>query len=286
MRPGIKMLLGASLIAPSFLLVLSVPRAGFGDEPVSRLGRLFRFGGAQQANPKPAHAPSSFGTSPNSTARPSYPTAAPPSSSTPAAQPPAMLYSSPTEPAHGGNEPSNRIKPQPRVSKASTEADPILSRITLVRSNDGNQFGMSMQIFADGTVIDNEGVHHLTRADLKPLTDLLEAGDLYRQRGHCGSPATDFVEQVHMVVFERSLGRLRANAFSYSGNPQGCDHAVRHLHTVMEGIQAKLSKVASPSIAGTPTVISPVPSTNLESQGPIDSPGTPTGPTINLTPEN
>ena len=27
------------------------------------------------------------------------------------------------------------------------------------------------------------------------------------------------------------LGRLQAHSFSYSGNPQGCDHVIRHLHT-------------------------------------------------------
>ncbi len=63
---------------------------------------------------------------------------------------------------------------------------------------------------------------------------------LYRLKGHCGAPSTDFVEQVHMVVYERSLGRLRANAFSFSGNPQGCDHAVRHLQTALDGLQARV----------------------------------------------
>ena len=74
------------------------------------------------------------------------------------------------------------------------------------------------------------------------MLDALQVGDLYRLRGHCGGPATDYVEQVHVVIYERSLGRLRANAFSYSGNPQGCEHAVRHLHAALEGLQTKLSR--------------------------------------------
>ena len=77
---------------------------------------------------------------------------------------------------------------------------------------------------------------------LKPLVEALQSGDLYRLKGHCGGPSTDFIEQVHVVVYERSLGRLRANAFSYSGNPQGCDHAVRHLQTTLDALQAKLSR--------------------------------------------
>ena len=72
---------------------------------------------------------------------------------------------------------------------------------------------------------------------LKPVSDALQAGELYRLKGHCGGPATDYVEQVHVVVFERTLGRLRANSFSYSGNPQGCDHTVRHLHAALDGLQ-------------------------------------------------
>ena len=83
---------------------------------------------------------------------------------------------------------------------------------------------MFLQIFADGTVIDSEGVHHVRPADLKPIVEAVQSGELYRLRGHCGAPSTDFIEYVHIVVYERRLGRLQAHSFSYSGNPQGCDH--------------------------------------------------------------
>ncbi len=121
-------------------------------------------------------------------------------------------------------------------------ADPLLTRMALGRSNDGSQFGMFLQIFADGTVIDSDGVHRLSSADLKPIVEAIQNGDLARVRGHCSTPSGDFVEHVHLVVFERRMGRLQAHSFSYSGNPQGCDHAVRHLHTVLEAVQAKLSR--------------------------------------------
>ena len=133
-----------------------------------------------------------------------------------------------------------RIVPQPRVSRPVTESDPILTRITLDRSDDGNQFGMFLQVYADGTILDSEGVHHVGQDALRPLIEALQAGDLYRFKGHCGAPATDYVEQVQVVVYERSLGRLRANAFSYSGNPQGCDNAIRHLHGTLDNLQAKI----------------------------------------------
>jgi len=135
-----------------------------------------------------------------------------------------------------------RLAPKPRVSAAVTNADPVLTRFALGRSNDGSQFAMSLQIFSDGTVIDAEGVHRLRAQDLRPIFEAVQSGDLYRLRGHCGASATDFVEYVHIIVYERRMGRLMAHAFSYSGNPQGCDHAIRHLHAALENLQVKLSR--------------------------------------------
>jgi hypothetical protein len=141
-----------------------------------------------------------------------------------------------------------------------TEADPIVTRITLARSDDGSHFGMFLQVFADGTVIDSDGAHRVSRDALKPVLEALHAGDLYRLHGHCGGPPTDFLEQVSVVVYERSLGRLRANAFSFSGNPQGCDPSVRNLQAALDGLQAKITRPATapnsgmtPSSAATPS---------------------------------
>jgi len=128
------------------------------------------------------------------------------------------------------------------VSAAVTTADPLLTRFALGRSNDGSQFAMSLQIFSDGTVIDSEGVHRVRPADLRPILESVQSGELYRLRGHCGTPSTDYIEYVHLIIYERRMGRLTAHAFSYSGNPQGCDHAIRHLHTALENLQQKLSR--------------------------------------------
>jgi hypothetical protein len=100
---------------------------------------------------------------------------------------------------------------------------------------------MFLQVFADGTVIDGEGIHHLGSDAIKPLVDALRQGDVYRVRGHCGNPSTDFIVTTHVVVYERSLGKLRATSFSYSGNPHGCDASVHKLHAALETIQTKLS---------------------------------------------
>ncbi|WP_165068892.1 hypothetical protein [Paludisphaera rhizosphaerae] len=159
------------------------------------------------------------------------------------------------------------ITPRSRVSSAATEADPLLTRMALGRSNDGAQFGMFLQIFADGTVIDSEGVHRLSPTDIRPLAELVGSGELSRNRGHCGAPSGDYIEEVHVVVFERRLGRLTAQPFSYSGNPQGCDASVRQLHALIESLQARLSgQPAAATVAASPT-------------GPA-----PSSPPLNLTP--
>ncbi len=202
-----------------------------GDEP-GLLGRLFRMGNSSSnsaSNPGPA---SSSSTSPSPIPAPSY-------YSQPAVSTPASTTSMASVTPH--------VKPKPRVNKPVTEADPLVTRISLGRSDNGSQFGMLLQVFADGTVIDGEGVHHVPLEALKPVVDAVSSGEFAKLKGHCGGPAGDFIENVHVVVFDRSLGRLRANSFSYSGNPQGCDHAVHHLQKVLDELQTKLSPTASTS---------------------------------------
>ena len=64
-------------------------------------------------------------------------------------------------------------------SRPLTEADPVVTRVALGRSNDGTQFGMFLQIYADGTVIDSEGVHHLGREAIREsLLDEAEGADI------------------------------------------------------------------------------------------------------------
>ncbi len=152
-----------------------------------------------------------------------------------------------------------RIAPRPRTSAAVTSADPLLTRMALGRSNDGSQFAMLLQVFTDGTVIDSDGVHRLSPADLRPLLEATQNSELARVRGHCGTPSSDFIEYVHIIVFERRMGRLQAHAFSYAGNPQGCDSGIRYLHTAIENLQAKLSRqpASSASAAGTSSLLGP-----------------------------
>lgn len=236
--------------------------AGGDDNGSGLFGRLFRSG---NNNPPPSTpAPRSASTQPSplpygsmygntlgsgSPARagmtPS--TMAPVESAAPA---PSAFGGLPETPPVGDGGDGQRLTPRSRVSSAVTNADPVLTRFALGRSNDGSAFGMFLQVFADGTVVDSEGVHHVRPGDIKPIMDAVQSGELYRMRGHCGAPSTDFVEYVHLVVYERRFGRLQAHSFSYSGNPQGCDHIVRHLHTAVETLQAKISRSPQPG-AGT-----------------------------------
>jgi hypothetical protein len=192
--------------------------------------------------------------------------------------------------------PGQRLSPRPRTSAPVTNADPLLTRLALGRSSDGTQFGMFLQVFTDGTVIDSEGVHRLRSADLKPIMDVVQSGELYRARGHCGAPASDYIEYVNVVVYERRLGRLAAHSFSYSGNPQGCDNAIRQLHTTLENLQVKLSRHAGGNatpvgVSGNPLPISPItgpgstPALDHQPAPPAVNPGQPSsGAVIPLTP--
>jgi hypothetical protein len=124
----------------------------------------------------------------------------------------------------------------------------------------------------------------------------VQSGEVYRLRGHCGAPSADFIDYVHLVVYERRFGRLQAHSFSYSGNPQGCDHVIRHLHTAIETLQTKLSRPASPGTVGTPTgspsPLGSTPSPTLPATSGPAVPGrapaipstSPAGPVIPLTP--
>src|SRR3954467_12841572 len=199
MHPGWKSLAGMTLVAPALLIVTVGQHRGAGDEPGRLgLGRLFRSGSAPSSSSSP-----SPGTNPapTATAIPGAPVASYPATSSPST--PSAEVSTPVP---SGPTTAPRIVPRPRVSRPVTESDPIVGRITVNRSDDGNQFGMFLQVYADGTVIDGAGVHHVGQEALKPLRAVLQSGELYRVKGHCGAPATDSIESVHVVVYERSLG--------------------------------------------------------------------------------
>ncbi len=238
MRPAFKIIAGAAAVAPALILPALLTSAALGNEP-GRIGRFFRFGQTAPAAPSNPHAEERAIESQGSPIRMVEPgSMGAPSATTIQPRP----------------RPQPRLVPQPGVTRAVTDADPLVTRISLARSDDGHSFGMFLQVYADGTVIDGEGVHSLGKDAVKAIYHALESGDLYRVRGHCGGPSTDFVEQVQMVVYERSFRGLRANAFSFSGNTQGCDHAVQHLQKALDEVQAKMSRTvsAAPNLSAAP----------------------------------
>ena len=246
---------GLSLAIPGVLAIV----AALGTPPVHGddngiLGRLFRLGGSSsnsaRSKPYPTNSslPYGGGAGGSRAVRGSGDAFIPPANprapaATPTTGPIGAGPSTPEITESGAGLPP--LSPRPRVSSAATTAEPLLSRVALGRSNDGSQFGMFLQIFADGTVIDSEGVHRISSTDLRPIAELVNSGELGRLRGHCGNPSSDFIEEVHVIVYEHRLGRLAAVPFSYSGNPQGCDPSVKHLHTLIENLQAKLSRPPS-----------------------------------------
>ena len=217
-----------SALAPLLFVTLLAQSYGLADEP-GRLGRLFRFGSSATSSPNASNADH------------------------------GSVVSSPVREIQAAQSSSPRLIPQPRVSRPVTESDPIVTRVSIGRADQGIQFGMFLQVFADGTVIDSEGVHHVGRDGIKDLVEVLEKGEVFRVKGHCGGPPTDFIEQVFVTVFERSLGRLRASSFSLSGNVQGCDHSVRHLQAALDSLQSRLTRPMTPTSSGVePVVSSPV----------------------------
>lgn len=255
-----------SLVALGVAALAFGPGTGRADEP-GIFGRIFRGGGgtptARANTPTTGGAGLPYGRTPSTAfpsdsvsrldggagAGPAYGAVSDP-----------VVTPQPDNSADSGALP--RLTPKSRVNRPITNAEPVLTRFALGRSNDGSQFGMFLEIFADGTVLDSEGVHHLRPADLKPVMEAIQGSDFSRIRGHSGAPPTDFIDHVQIIVFDRRLGRLTAHPFSYSGNPQGVDHAVRHLHTALEGLQLKLSRTNQPATSATPTNASAAPGPN------------------------
>lgn len=238
------------------------------DEP-GLLGRFFRGGGAP-APAKPSSPASNASGVPYGRSTPTTPTSAPtptPIGSnfdgvpapTPAFGTVGTEVATPQpDPAAEASMP--KLTPRSRVNRPITNAEPVLTRFSLGRSNDGSQFAMFLEIFADGTVLDSEGVHHLRPADIRPVLEAVQGADFSKIRGHSGAPPTDFIDHVQVIVFDRRLGRLTAHPFSYSGNPQGCDAAIRHLHSALEGLQVKLSRPPQPAVsASAPAAATPPP---------------------------
>lgn len=260
-RVGIALALSGSLIG-------STAAWSFGDD-TPRLGRLFRLGGnARPTDASTIGKPNSTAVAPDSPPRPFSPNAA---------------YGNPSAHSGDGNTTAgSRIKPQARVSRAVTESEPLISRVSIGRSDDGKQFCMFIEIFADGTILDSEGVHHVGPEHLRGISQILQSGELAKLKGHCGGPAADFIEQHHMVSYDRFHGRLRATPFSYSGNPQGCDPSVKKMNDAIDAIQMKLSGPPVTRSAGTNEgVVSPI---STPTAGPETPPGRGSVP-IGLTPE-
>jgi hypothetical protein len=250
--------IGMTLAASGILLGVVAAPSLRGDEPQNRLGRLFRLGGPSSK----ASDPGSIGKTSSSMAKSSdSPIEGDAPVATPGLGSSSLTSHAPATPGAPGG--ANRIVPQARVNRAVTEADPLVTRVSLVRGDDGKLLCMFLQVFADGTVMDGEGVHRVGADSLRPIALVIQSGELDKLRGHCGGPAADFVDQVQVITYDRYRGRLRATSFSHSGNPQGCDPSVKTLNAALDALQAKLagppaSSPGQPAPAAAPRAARPI----------------------------
>lgn len=217
--------------------------SGTAPGPIARFFRVGRNSSARKAPSASSSDAGSPGSAPNSAdslfgsfgSTSTY-------ANTPASR--SIANSQPMSPGSGP-----RIRPQPKSSRPITEADPLLTLTSILKSDNGQRFAMFMQVYADGTIVDGEGVHHVARTALQPLVDALRGSEAMKQHGHCGGPPTDYLEQTHVIVYERGMGRLRANAFSYSGNTEGCDHSLKHVRDAIDALQRQISGQGSAASA-------------------------------------
>ncbi len=185
MHPRIAQLIERLTIAPS-ALVLAFCVGYVKADDSGFFGRLFRSGGSgsspSQGTPSQTLPYGNIGGGTPSAGQPASTSGV--QSTTPGSggEQPGLLTQAPG--VAGG--PSQRVSPRPRASRAMTTADPLVTRMALGRSNDGGQFAMFLQVFADGTVIDSEGVHHLRAADMKPIVETVQSGELFRRAAIAG----------------------------------------------------------------------------------------------------
>ena len=165
MRLGSIKGLAAAAVAAGLLTHSLAARPTLGDEPRG-LGRLFRMGGGTNSSSRPPSPPNPSAS----------PTATPATASTPNGYYGQPALSTPPTTLPGSPRAGRRSRPRPRVSKPATEADPLVTRVSLGRSDDGTQFAMFLQVYADGTIIDNSGVHKVGGEVLKPVVDAIAGG--------------------------------------------------------------------------------------------------------------
>ncbi len=138
-------------------------------------------------------------------------------------------------------------------SRPYTEADPLLSQVLIGRSEQGERFGTFLQVFEDGTVLDARGVHQVDPRALQPLAKAIEGVLDSWNLEHCGGVSHGMIDQIHVVLYQRGFGRLRARALSYSGNLDGCDTRIARLHRSIETFRAILEGRVPPNDRLEPT---------------------------------
>jgi hypothetical protein len=186
--------------------------------------------------------------------------------------------------------PPEEVAPAPApgtIVGPPANADPLLSRFAIGRASDGQTFGLFMHIFADGTVMDSNGLHHSDPAAFERLKDTLRETPLEQLERHTEGTASDYLEVVYLVAYQRAGTKLRAVPLSHAGNTSTAPPSLQRLHAALEAFQAHIS---SP-VPGTPAAAmsapvgtgSVVPATDSPYPAVVDTPYGP-GPNLGSAP--
>lgn len=225
--------------APAAILgtfALLVATTALADGPPSLFGRLFRRGASTSAAPRrvaPANA-----RDPRSAEL---------------LRPPAD-FDRPTPP---GGQPA--AVPPASLVPAPANGDPLVTRLAVGRATDGSTFGLFLQVYADGTVMDSAGLHHADPARLGAVRDALAALPLDGLDHHYPGPAAGDLEVIQLIVYRRSKGKIQAVPVSYSGEPSGAPEEVRRLNEALEDFEIHLAggPVDAPTTAPAPRSTAP-----------------------------
>lgn len=263
----------------------AAPTVAHADGP-GLFGRLFKKKEARNANPAPRQnglpgmtrpAPGSAGADPDAHDHGSGPEGSSlPFTNANANPEPAAPVPGPADPAQARNDP--RPAAPTASSRPITEADPLLTRVSLIRGDKGQRFGVFLQIYTDGTVLDSQGIHRLQRSEMAPIIQAIQACDVTRRPAHCGGQSSDYLEAVQFVIHDRSSGKLRAHAFSCSGDIRTCDQGLQRLQMVLDELMTKFSGGPSPDAGA----VGPGP----VASGPIVSTPAGGGPSLPIAPAN
>ncbi|ADV63155.1 hypothetical protein Isop_2584 [Isosphaera pallida ATCC 43644] len=160
---------------------------------------------------------------------------------------PYLMPNDPSQPTAPAMPPGQPIQPTPNpalVRVVNEPFEPLLTRVTLIRTPDGNSFGVSMHLFTNGWIIDGQGPHRLTPEEFARIRAAARAVKGQSHRGT--SPGGVLTQQSHYVVFEKTRHQTYALPFVISGDLSNAPTELRQLHEALDELAIRLAGPATP----------------------------------------